>query len=398
MSNSTLGQYRVHKGNYLVEAKYRLSLVEQRILAILISKINPKVQKLQNPYRFSIKEYCELAGCDEKGMHKKIRKSVRELRERTLIKYDPEVGVEHGFGWITRYEAWDDGVYELYIEPKLANDLLAQTEYTSYFLETGFKVDSKYSLRLYEIAKQWQAAGKMKKSVTLMREMMGLDAGEYKDYGMFKSRCLNKAIKEINTKTELEVSFEERKRGRKVEVLEFFIRSSPQSLQQKRLAEKKKEGTDLATIGDILDRDVDEKVCDDLGNFGITKFKARELINEYGRSSVGRVIDIVKASSFPERTNLSGVIINKLSEDKTINEAKEKKDLLKNKSDEIFSSNRAWWNENHEELFDEIELTSSVETGAYIQLRGLTAKFIDEDFREQVQVYLSKKKQILSKA
>jgi hypothetical protein len=154
----------------------------------------------------------------------------------------------------------------------------------------------------------------------------------------------------------------------------------------------------LATIGDILDRDVDEKVCDDLGNFGITKFKARELINEYGRSSVVRIIDLVKASSFPERTNLSGVIINKLSEDKTINEAKEKKDLLKNKSDEIFSSNRAWWNENHEELFDEIELTSSVETGAYIQLRGLTAKFIDEDFREQVQVYLSKKKQILSKA
>jgi plasmid replication initiation protein len=392
MTDSPIEKYRVHKGNYLVEAKYRLSLVEQRILAILISKINPRIQKLQNPYRFSISEYCELANCDEKGMHKKLTKAVRELRERTLIKYDPEMGVEHGFGWITRYESWDNGVYELYIEPNLASDLLAQREFTSYFLETGFKVDSKYSLRLYEIAKQWQAAGGFKKSVALMRDMLGLDEGEYAAYGMFKARCLKKSIEEINAKTELEVSFEERKRGRKVEVLEFFIKSSPVSLNKKRSLQKTKEGEDLATIGDYIEKDIDEKVVDELGVFGIGKLKARELIHSYGVEKVKEIIESVKTSSFPDGTRLSGVIINKLQEKKAIIEAQKKKEDDKKKSDDIFSSHRDWWNENHQELFGEIESTSSVESGAYIQLKGLVAKFIDEDFKEKVLEYLEKKK------
>lgn len=86
---------------------------------------------------------------------------------------------------------------------------------------------SKHSLALYEVLKDYQNIKKIEINVDDLRKLVGLEDGQYKIFTMFKKRVIDVAVDEINEKTELQVSYELLKEGRKITSICFAVGGQP---------------------------------------------------------------------------------------------------------------------------------------------------------------------------
>ena len=344
----------VHKSNDLVEAKFKLPLIEQRILAICVSKINPTKSKMENPYRFNLQEYCELAGCSLENMHKELKGALKNLQTRVLEKYDPDIGRTRFFSWTRKIDVWDSQSYDVYFHEEIEADLLAKTKYTEYLLKSAFNLGSKYSLRLYELAKQKRGLSKAPMmSVEKLRTWLGIDEDTYSEYRDFKKRCLKPALEDINENTDLNIDVNEFRKDRKVDLLELIITDSkPKPVKLKSL--KKQEATkpsDDPTLFDLLGpQDELNNVIEALMPLGIRPAEAIKLAQEFGAEKVIEVHGAMGSQPIKEGANLAGVLINKLRDAKVIKESIQKKVIVEKKKSVSIEANRTWWNDNYREL------------------------------------------------
>lgn len=217
---------KVTKANDLIQATYQLTLQEHRIIATLISMIQPTDKHFQI-YKFGVKEFANMVGV--KGdMYTYIKKIVTDLQEKTL-----EIPTKNStlvVNWLASAEYFDkEGYIELEISSKLKPYLLELRErFTSYQLQYVLRLSSNYSVRLYELLKQYQFTQHKTRIIELqvLREWLGLvdeNQEKYSQYGHFKSKVLNVAKKNINEKTDIAFDFEEIKGGKKVTKIKFKL-------------------------------------------------------------------------------------------------------------------------------------------------------------------------------
>lgn len=213
------------KSNYIVEASYKLSLGEQRLIYVLTSMISSEVDEFK-PYKFSVKEFTEILGTKSKDMYTQVAQYVESLREKelTIIKERSILKTK----WLSSAEYFlDEGYVELCFDQKLKPYLLLLKErFTKLSLEQMVSFGSQYSGRIYELLKQYQKIGERIFKVEDLKSLLGIGFGEYAQYGLFKQRILNKAKEEINSSSDLSIDFEEIKKSRKVESIRFTIKSN----------------------------------------------------------------------------------------------------------------------------------------------------------------------------
>jgi len=229
----------VTKANDLIEASYRLNVCEQRVLALLVAQIHPDDEDFK-PYRFKASELQALVESANKDEHKRLRTLVKGLAEKTL-----QIRREHG-GWLVL--SWlSSGEYipgrgevELEFSPKLKPYLLQlQERFTSYKLGNVVKLRSRYSVRLYELLKQYEPLGKRSFELAELRRVLGLADNEYSTWHDFKKRVLEPALRELPKKTDLGFSYSVRKRARAVEFVDFEIQHVDHDKPPKKKTAKK---------------------------------------------------------------------------------------------------------------------------------------------------------------
>jgi len=233
----------VEKSNSLIEAICRLSELEQKIINLIISEIQPNIDKDLKYYEFKISDFIELLGVENRGLYTNIpdilgldlkngvnvlsiedfSKITRGLMSKVVtIKSDK--GIEH-MHWI-EYLKYYDGVVTIRIAPELKPYLLQLKEgdYTKYQLKNILPMDSKYAIRIYEIVKS--NAFKWQKEFTIgvdkLKEILDIKE-EYSKYNDFKRKVILIAQREINSKSDILFEFEEIKKGKKVTSLKFVI-------------------------------------------------------------------------------------------------------------------------------------------------------------------------------
>jgi plasmid replication initiation protein len=126
---------------------------------------------------------------------------------------------------------YKDGILTIKIDDEFHQYLmLIKNNYLRYQIKNIMLLNSKYAIRLYEILKnKYEKTKKFQKDIFLkikvdeLRELLAVPLS-YK-YNMFKRRVLGKAQEEINEKTDIVFSFEEKKKGRKVDEIIFIIKS-----------------------------------------------------------------------------------------------------------------------------------------------------------------------------
>ncbi len=213
------------KANKLVEARQRLSIQEQRIILLLISKIRPEdVNFLW--YKFEILDLAKYLGLEKsKRIYIDVRKAVRKLMKR-LITMDRK-GENIDLHWIESAAYGVKGYVKIRINQDLKPYLLnLKAQFTKYRISYIIHLRSTYSIRIYELLKRFEHVGEASFELDKLKYILGVNLDEYKFYNHFKEKAILVAQKELFEKTDLAFAFEEIKSGKKVSEIRFIIKKN----------------------------------------------------------------------------------------------------------------------------------------------------------------------------
>ncbi|MEH8210460.1 replication initiation protein [Gallibacterium anatis] len=215
----------VVKSNNLVEASYKLTLDEMRILLLTIGKIDPSVENHHRDFEFTVAEFVENFGVDEKIAYQQVQAAVDKLGGRWAVLEDtPKVRRKAIFLTDQTYFK-GEGRFQIVLHEKLMPFVSEiKNKFTKYNLEYVAKFSGFHSIRLYEILAQYRLRGWREVSLVELKEWLQI-SDKYNRYNNFNQRVLNPAINEINEKSDLFVEVEPIKRGRSIVSLKFTIQT-----------------------------------------------------------------------------------------------------------------------------------------------------------------------------
>lgn len=272
----------VTKSNDLIESTYKLSLQEQRILLVMASKVQPNDETLKT-YRFRARDFIEIIGNKPgTGFYSYLKDIVNGLQTKVLtIKKD---GKQRNYNWvITSIYEDNEGYITLQFHPELKSFFLQLKEkFTTYQLENVVRLNSGYSIRIYELLKQYEKIKRRKMLIEELRHFLAIEPTKYKQYGHFKSKVLLVAQNEINEKTDIQFEFIEIKTGRKVTGIEFIIKSNNY---------KEFSNTEQLSLINELEKDPLKSQLEDLG---VSKDKLDWLLTEFSKEQIIRNIQYVQ--------------------------------------------------------------------------------------------------------
>ena len=210
------------KHNKLIEANYKLTLQEQKLILVLSSFIEKDDKKFKKCI-FSVSELADLLNLNKKAYYSELKDVTEKLISR-VIKIKETDGLLQ-MSWLSSAKYYDDaGKVELSFDEKLTPYLLQlSSHFTKLELKKLVSLNSVYAVRIYELLKQYENFGERTFEIDELKKILCIDKTEYKLYADFKRRALNAAEKEINEKTDLLVSFEEIKTVRKITAVRFKI-------------------------------------------------------------------------------------------------------------------------------------------------------------------------------
>jgi Initiator Replication protein len=223
----------ITKSNMLIEANYKLGVLEQKIILCLASNINPSDSDFKT-YTLPIKEFTNLLGLKGKPKYGELRQITKDMMKKVFeVRVDKKVIQVSWLSYVAYNET--EGTIDIRFDPFLRPYLLElKREFTSYRLENVVKLKSSYSIRLYELLKQYEKLQERTFDLQTLRGMLGAE-DIYPAYGNFKQRVIVPAQKELKKRTDISFEIEEIKAGRKVDKVKFLIFSSSEQPQSKHL-------------------------------------------------------------------------------------------------------------------------------------------------------------------
>lgn len=273
----------VIQSNRLIEAKYQLSVEEQKIVKILISRIE-RDDKDFNNYEFRIKDLAFLLGMEHKDPYGVLQKITERLMSRVLKFYNPETKSLLQASWLSSAEYKEgQGTVILCFDPKLKPLLLQlQLYFTKYELEQVMQFKGQYSIRFYEFRKSFLGRKKQEVVFTLkeLHETLGLKKEEYKEFFNFKNRVLEPARLELLEKTGKSFTWQPIKQGRGgkiVSVRFIFDGDAEATLNEVTQAQPKTAETPVEhRLPDEL-----QNLFKELLGLGIVNKAAQEIVNQH---------------------------------------------------------------------------------------------------------------------
>lgn len=249
---------QVYKSNAIVEAGFKLSVAEQRVILSCIGQIkrNQKISS-NNTYSISAVELSQLTGSS-------ISSSFRDLKNVVNRLFDRYVIIKNGPNGDKRKEIlktrWVQSIFfienEARIELRFSSDMIPYLneltkQFTKYKLSSVVNLETSYGFRFYEFMCQWLKVGKREFLIQDLKDILHI-GNKYPAIKDFKLRVLEPAIKDINKNSDLWVKWSQRKTGRKLThlVFEFGLKNEqkPKAKNQLKPSVSKIFGVDKALI------------------------------------------------------------------------------------------------------------------------------------------------------
>lgn len=210
----------VVKSNKLVQARYKLNLNEQKLILYAVSKLDREKDKF-NILRMHTSEFMKLLDTSQ-FRYTEIKELVSELMKKQ-VSIETEKS-DLTANWVSSVEYLKNlGIIELEFSEKLTPYLLQLKEqFTRYELKNVLLLKNKHSIRIYELMKQYQTIGKRQFELENLKSILFIE-NQYERIYDFKRFVLNDAMEEINEHTDITISFEDVKKGRRVVGFIFTI-------------------------------------------------------------------------------------------------------------------------------------------------------------------------------
>lgn len=216
----------VTQSNKLVEARYNLPLGEQRLILTMIANIQPDDEDFKE-YRINVREFADFLGIDRNSAYREFDKITSAIMTRVLIFDESDGPLKVGWVSSAKYIS-KEGAVLLCFDPKLKPYLLKlKGNFTSCRLEMLLSFKSQYTMRVYNLLKQYEQIRTREVELDVLREILGIRKDQYTLYSNFKKDIIEAAQKELAAKADLNFEFSEIKYGRRVGALRFRIFSKP---------------------------------------------------------------------------------------------------------------------------------------------------------------------------
>ena len=229
------------KKNEFLKFKYSLSLNEQRLLLACISKIDSR-KPLLDGYEFTVtvQEMADLFDEDRNNVYRDMKRSCDKLMKSQIVIVEKDR--VRKINWVSFADYFNDEskiviVFTSAVIPYLTS---ISEKFFKYKLNDVKDFKSVYSLRIYELLHQFQSGGSGSQEIEVdeLRRILNLE-NKYATFGEFKRSVIDKAIYEINQYSNLQVTYGERKRSRKVVAIQLAFETKKQIQPNKSKSEVK---------------------------------------------------------------------------------------------------------------------------------------------------------------
>ncbi len=217
----------VYKSNALVEAAYRLSVQEQRIILACIGQVRRDEEVTDEVlYSITAADLAAVAGIAVGDAYKELKDAALRLKRREVrLTQEPNGKGKKPKTMIT---GWVQTIFyiegEGRVELRFTKDMLPyltglQREFTRYALSDVAKMTSAHGIRLYELLAQWPDGHRVIEVDELRRWLQLED--RYPLMADFRRNVIQPAVDQINEHSPLTVRWDQRKTGRRVTHLVF---------------------------------------------------------------------------------------------------------------------------------------------------------------------------------
>ena len=281
--------------NRVVECYRSMSLDEKRLFIMATPLARTTKISSNDPVFISSSEFSKECGIDLSTAYTALELASERLFTR-FFGYTAENGDRVKMRWLNKviYKAGQGGS-ELYFSDEvllLLREFDALNPYTKYKKEMVLRLKKDYSLDFYHLAKKHQTMGGFQISLDELFEQLGLPES-YRRIGNLKDRVIKPSLEEITANTDIDLSYENVKRGRSVVGFKFTVREKPKP----KVIET---GRDKNTI-DMFCKLTDAQV------------------QKYS-SILSKVSDISDLSTFPDYSTFAQWISNILRDPKSVRE------------------------------------------------------------------------------
>ena len=231
--------------NRVVECFKRMTLDEKRLFIMATPLARTTNVSSGEPIFISTDEFASACGLEITGAYTALGVATKKLFDRSFgyVRADKK---KVSIRWMYK-TAYGDGGSELYFTDEvllLLREFDALNPYTKYKKEVVLRLKKDYSLDLYHLAKKHQNMGGFQISLDDLFEQLGLPKS-YKRIGNLKDRVINPSLDEITKNTDIDLTYENVKKGRSVVGFKFTVREKPKPKSQLIASEKDVKTVDL---------------------------------------------------------------------------------------------------------------------------------------------------------
>jgi plasmid replication initiation protein len=210
---------KVCKSNSVIEAGYRLTLNEQRLILACIGQVNSiNTLTKDEPFTLRAQDYAKLFNLSEDRAYSELKKVSDKLFSREITIYRPTEGKQYlKTRWISSIAyGVDTGEVDIHFSTEIIPYLSGlKKEFTQYNLTNIANMTSIYAIRLYEILIQWKNIGIKEIELTWLKKHFEIE-GKYKAIKDLKKYVIKPALEQIDKHSDLWVKYDQKKRGRKI--------------------------------------------------------------------------------------------------------------------------------------------------------------------------------------
>lgn len=310
------GGVLVTKDNRLIEARYKLTVNEQRLVLGLASMVRKDDEDFKD-YVVHVDEIAELFGIDGgESFYERMEEATKALMTTSgAFNISIESNKLKLVRWVS-YAEYVKGSGKILMRfDKSVKDFMIQikNQFTQYQLSAVRQFKSAYAIRFYELMAMKRNMGKGAKDGWFYREFeigelksyLAITNGEYKLFADFRRFAIEPALKEINEFSDIEIIKHEKdwaeyvKQGRAVH--KIIIRAKP----------KKQRQMDLVEQAETQAKDENtSKAQENLVKAGVSIETAKKWVNKFGSKRVERNLAYVLAEkkAGKVKTSLIGYI------------------------------------------------------------------------------------------
>ena len=216
---------RVVKHNDFVKARSNLSKIEHRVIAMLIAQLDREDEAFELQ-RIRISDLIDKSNSSSQDLYNRGKEICQQLLNQQIHIQKEEDGrrVYEGYNALDKIRYVEgDGYIEARFNDSMKPFLLRlKRRFTIYQLEAFMRLQSRYSMRIYELLKMREDLRWLRMPVEELREVLFCE-DKYSRFGDFRRRVIERAQSEINEITDINFTYKVEREGQSPVRVNFMI-------------------------------------------------------------------------------------------------------------------------------------------------------------------------------